>query len=192
MVLIGVTRSKLIISNLQDRHMSIVVTVPIVLALSTIGVSLLSLSDYSPEAYASVVEFPNSKITWYDKALAVNQNNVPALVQKGTDLVGQGKGEQAITWLDKALSIDPTNLMALISKGAALRELGQYPEAIIMYDRVLAIDPHDEYAIGGKADSLFGAGQHQQAVAWIDRVLELDPNNGRILEVKETIQQAIN
>jgi tetratricopeptide (TPR) repeat protein len=82
--------------------------------------------------------------------------------------------------------------MALISKGAALRELGHYPEAIIMYDRVLAIDPHDVYAIGGKADSLFGAGQHQQAVAWIDKVLEFDPNNGRILEVKETIQQAIN
>ena len=36
---------------------------------------------------------------WYDKALAVNQNNVPALVEKGTDLVSQGKGEQAITWL---------------------------------------------------------------------------------------------
>lgn len=142
--------------------------------------------------YGSVIEFPNSKINWYDKALAVNQNNVPALVEKGTELVSQGNGEQAITWLDKALSIDPTNLMALISKGAALRELGQYPEAIIMYDRVLAIDPHDEYAIGGKADSLSSAGKHQQAVAWIDKALEFDPNNGRILQVKETIQQAIN
>jgi tetratricopeptide (TPR) repeat protein len=192
MILIGVMRSKLIISNLQDRHMSIVVTVSIVLALSTIGVSLLSLSGYSLHAYASVVEFPNSKITWYDKALAVNQNNVPALVEKGTDLVSQGKGEQAITWLDKALTIDPTNLMALVSKGAALRELGQYPDAIAMYDRVLAVDPHDIYAIGGKADSLFGSGEHQQAVAWIDKALESDPNNGRILQVKETLQQGVN
>jgi tetratricopeptide (TPR) repeat protein len=191
MILIGVTRSKLIISNLQDRHMSIVVTVSIVIALSTIGGSLLSLSGYSLEAYASAVEFPNSK-TWYDKALAVNQNNVPALVHKGTDLVSQGKGEQAITWLDKALTIDPTNLMALVSKGAALRELGQYQDAIAVYDRVLAVDPHDIYAIGGKADSLYGSGEHQQAVAWIDKALESDPNNGRILQVKETLQQAVN
>jgi tetratricopeptide (TPR) repeat protein len=61
-----------------------------------------------------------------------------------------------------------------------------------MYDRVLAIDPNDAYAIGGKADSLFSAGQHEQAVAWIDKVLQLDPNNGKILQVKETLQQAAN
>jgi tetratricopeptide (TPR) repeat protein len=61
-----------------------------------------------------------------------------------------------------------------------------------MYDRVLAIDPHDAYAIGGKADSLFGAGQQKQAIAWIEKILELDPNNGKILQVKETLQQAVN
>jgi tetratricopeptide (TPR) repeat protein len=192
MVLLGVTRSKLIMSKLHDRHMGIVVTTSIVLVLSTIGGSLLSLSGYSLAAYASVVEFPNSKITWYDKALGVNQNNVPALVEKGTDLVSQGKGEQAITWLHKALTIDPTNLMALISQGAALRELGQYQEAIAIYDRVLAIDPNDVYAIGGKADALYGSGEQHQAVAWIDKALESDPNNGRILQVKETLQQPVN
>ncbi len=187
MILRAVTISKLHISKSKTENHIILVSILVALAILATVWSL-----QIPPVHASVLESSNPKINWYDKALAVNQNNVPALVQKGTDLVGQGKGEQAITWLDKALSIDPTNLMGLISKGAALRELGQYPEAIIMYDRVLAIDPHDEYAIGGKADSLFGAGKHQQAVAWIDRVLELDPNNGRILEVKETIQQAIN
>lgn len=188
----GVTRSKLIMSKLHDRHMRIVITTSIVLVLSTIAGSLLSHSGYSLGVYASVVESPNFKITWYDKALSVNQNNVPALVQKGTDLVKEGEGEQAITWLDKALTIDPTNLMALISKGAALRQLGQYPEAIAMYDRVLAIDPRDLYAIGGKADSLYGSGEHQLAVAWIDKALESDPNNGRILQVKETLRQGVN
>ena len=187
MILIGVTISELNISKLMNGNHIILISGLLVLATLATVWSLQMVP-----VHASVVESPNSEINWYDKALAVNQNNVPALVQKGTELVAQGKGEQSIMWLDKALSIDPTNLMALISKGAALRELGQYPEAIIMYDRVLAIDPHDEYAIGGKADSLFGAGEHQQAVAWIDKVLELDPNNGRILEVKETIQQAIN
>ena len=187
MILSRVTISELdILKSKVENHLILVSALVTLAILITVGcVQILPVQ-------ASVVESLNSKINWYDNALAVNQNNVPALVQKGTDLVAQGKEEQAITWLDKALSIDPTNLMALISKGAALRELGQYPEAIIFYDRVLAIDPHDEYAIGGKADSLFSAGQHQQAVAWIDRVLELDPNNGRIMEVKETIQQAIN
>lgn len=186
MVLIGVTISKLNISNSSDKNI-------VLLAAFVASATFLTvLSLQTVPVYASVVESLNTKVNWYDKALSVNQNNVPALVQKGTDLVSQGNGKHAIAWLDKALGIDPTNLMALISKGAALRELGQYPEAIIMYDRVLAIDPHDAYAIGGKADSLFGAGEHLQAVAWIDKALELDPNNGRILQVKETMQQAVN
>lgn len=180
MLKLNISKSK------AENHLILVSAVIVMATVATVW------SAQVLPVHASVIEFPNSKINWYDKALAVNQNNVPALVEKGTELVGQGKGEEAITWLDKALSIDPTNLMALISKGAALRELGQYPEAIIMYDRVLAIDPHDEYAIGGKADSLFSEGNHQQAVAWIDKALEFDPNNGRILQVKETFQQAIN
>ena len=180
-----VTICKLNIS--MDKNTIILVSALGILA--ALGI-VLSLQTFS--AHATAVAFQDSKINWYDKALSVNQNNVPALVQKGTDLVAQGKGEEAMTWLDKALSIDPTNLMGLISKGGALRDLGQYHEAIIMYDRVLSIDPHDEYAIGGKADSLFSAGQHEQAVAWIDKVLELDPNNGKILQVKETLQQAVN
>ena len=187
MILRGVTISKLDISkSIAENH------IILVSALVTLAILATIASLQVIPVHASVVESLNPKINWYDNALAVNQNNVPALVQKGTELVAEGKGEQSIVWLDKALSIDPTNLMALISKGAALKELGQYPEAIIIYDRVLAIDPHDEYAIGGKADSLFGAGEHQQAIAWIEKALELNPNNGGILQVKETIQQAID
>lgn len=185
MILRKVTIPKL---NINMDHNTILL-VSILGIFTTLSI-LLSLQTFS--VYATVMGSQDSKINWYDKALAVNQNNVPALVQKGTDLVAQGRNDEAITWLDKALSIDPTNLMGLISKGGALRDLGQYPEAIVMYDRVLAIDPNDAYAIGGKADSLFSAGQHEQAVAWIDKVLQLDPNNGKILQVKETLQQAVN
>jgi tetratricopeptide (TPR) repeat protein len=185
MVLRGVTESKLNRVSLGKNHI-------LLLATSIISATLIVLSLQTSPVYASALESLNTKVYWYEKALAVNQNNVPALVEKGTHLVSLGKSEQAITWLDKALGIDPNNLMALISKGAALRGLGEYPKAIMMYDRVLAIDPHDAYAIGGKADSLFGAGEHQQAVAWIDKALELDPNNGRILQVKQTLQQTVN
>jgi tetratricopeptide (TPR) repeat protein len=150
--------------------------------------SLISVLGYPVHAFGSEYEPSN----WYDKALSINQNNVPALVQKGTELVTQGDREQAVTWLDKALSIDPTNLMALVSKGAALRDMGKYQEAIVTYDKVLTIDPNDVYAIGGKAGSLYGSGQYGQAVTLIDRALELDPSDGNILQVKETLTQATN
>lgn len=196
--MLGVTeRANLIKDKIQNRYMKnsvIVSLVPIVLlSLSTMSGFLLSIPGFQTLTYGSQGEILSSKEnTWYDKALAINQNNVPALVQKGTGLINEGKGQQAMTWLDKALKIDPTNIIALISKGAALRDLGQYREAIVMYDRVLAIDPNDVYAIGGKADSLYGLGQLQQAVVWIDKALEIDPNNGKVLQVKETLQQPTN
>jgi len=200
MVLVGVTERMRIdmntdkIQNSYVKNAAIVTLAPIMLlSLSTMIGSLFSLPGLSTVAYAAQVEILNSKgITWYDKALSINQNNVPALVEKGTDLVNEGKGQQAIIWLDKALKIDPSNIMALVSMGAALRNVGQYQEAIVMYDRVLAIDPNDVYALGGKADSLYGSGQLQQAVAWINKALEIDPNNGKVLQVKETLQQAAN
>lgn len=158
------------------------------ISLPIFAVSLISVIGYPAHALGSEFELSN----WYDKALSINQNNVPALVQKGTELVNQGDGEQAVTWLDKALSIDSTNLMALVSKGTALRDMGKYQEAIVTYDKVLTIDPNDVYAMGGKASSLYGSGQYGQAVTLIDRALELNPSDGNILHVKETLTQATN
>lgn len=179
-----------------EQNVDIKSTFSIEIIVTLIPVLLLSLLSlpglFLPYAYSLAEKGDLKAITWYDKALAVNQNNVPALVQKGTDLVNEGNGEQAITWLDKALKIDPTNIMALVSKGAALREVGQYHNAVAMYDRVLAIDPTDVYALGGMAASLYGSGQHQQAVTWIDKALEIDPNDGAILQVKQTLQETIN
>ena len=158
------------------------------ISLPIFVLSLISVLGYPSHVFGSEFELSN----WYDKALSINQNNVPALVQKGTELVNQGDGDHAITWLDKALSIDPTNLMALVSKGAALRDMGKYQEAIVTYDKVLTIDPNDVYAMGGKAGSLYGSGQYGQAVTLIDRALELDPSDGNILQVRETLTQATN
>ena len=168
--------------NINKLAKSFTISIPI------LAFSLISILGYPAHAFGSEFEVSN----WYDKALSINQNNVPALVQKGTELANQGDGEQAVTWLDKALSIDPTNLMALVSKGAALRDMGKYQEAIVTYDKVLTIDPNDVYAMGGKAGSLYGSGQYGQAVTLIDRALELNPSDGNILQVKETLTQATN
>jgi len=166
--------------------------VPILLlSVSTIMGMLIALPSFPTAAYASQVENMYSKdVAWYDKALAVNQNNVPALVQKGTELVSGGKDQQAIVWLNKALKIDSTNLMALVSMGGALKNLGQYTDAIVMYNRVLAIDPNDLYAIGGKVDSLYASGKLQQAGAWIEKELQVDPRHGNALQIEDIVQQS--
>jgi tetratricopeptide (TPR) repeat protein len=173
------------IVTIKSSEFAVIISAFIILS------TILALSLELP-AYATTEIFPKSNVNWYDKALSVNQNNVPALVEKGTELVATGNPVQAISYLDKALSIDAENMMGLVSKGAALRELGKYQEAIVSYDKVLAIDPHDTYAIGGKADSLYMSGQHQQAITWIDKALELNPYDAKIQFVSESLHQQIN
>ena len=177
-------------NNLHGAHLNGVKA--LVFSLPIFVFSLILVTSHPTFAATDLDPSDSVLANWYEKALSINQNNVPALVEKGTDLVNNGDGEQAITWLDKALNIDPDNLMALVSKGAALRDMGKYQEAIVIYDRALTIDPNDVYAIGGKADSLYGSGQHAQAILWIDKALELNPGDGKIKQVKESLQQATN
>src|SRR5512132_3089533 len=166
MVLVTVTEGtnmvKIKKQNTYTRNTVVISLVPIMLlSLSTLVGSLLSFHGFPTVVYG-YQEVGNSKeFTWYDKSIAINQNNVPALVQKGTDLVNAGEGQQAIIWLDKALKIDPSNMMALVSKGAALRGRGEYQDGGVMYERGLAIDADDVYAVGGKADALYGGGELQ-------------------------------
>ena len=89
----------------------------LVVSLSIFVFSLILVTSHPTFAASGLDPSDSILANWYEKALSVNQNNVPALVEKGTDLVAKGDGEQAITWLDKALNIDPTNLMALVGKG---------------------------------------------------------------------------
>ena len=74
-------------------------------------------------------------ITWYDKALAIDPNNVNVLVNKGLALI------------NKALRIDPNNVYALVGKGHVLHTQGKYQEAIEYFDKAFKIDPNNVYAI---------------------------------------------
>ena len=48
-------------------------------------------------------------ITYYDKALAIDSNDIEALNDKGAALANLGKHEEALTYYDKVLAIDPHN-----------------------------------------------------------------------------------
>ena len=62
-------------------------------------------------------------IECYDKALAIDPNNVEALSNKGFSLFGLEKYKEAIEYYDKALAIDPNYIKALNNKKAAVSKL---------------------------------------------------------------------
>ena len=55
-------------------------------------------------------------IIWYDKALALDPNDVVALNAKGAALFYLGKIQDALDSWNKTLTIDPTNQDALDAK----------------------------------------------------------------------------
>jgi tetratricopeptide (TPR) repeat protein len=72
----------------------------------------------------------NGAIVFYDKALAIDPNNVDALYNKGNVLVKLGDSIGAIASYDKALAIDPNNKKVLHNKGLLLFKLGNYTNLI--------------------------------------------------------------
>jgi tetratricopeptide (TPR) repeat protein len=123
-------------------------------------------------------------ITWYDKALSIDPNNIEALNYKGVALSNLGKNEEAINWYDKALAIDPNNVNVLNNKGVALSNLGKNEEAINWYDKALSIDPNNIEALNYKGIALSNLGKNEEAINWYDKVLAIDPNNFNVFNNK--------
>src|SRR5918911_470974 len=81
-------------------------------------------------------------LSYLDKALSIDPNNVRAYINKGRALSQLHKFEEAILNYDRALSIDPQNTDAYINKGLSLYNLGKN-EAMTYFDKVLTAEPNN-------------------------------------------------
>ena len=133
------------------------------------------LLDIASEYYLSD-EF-NKAITYYDRALTIDGNNIDALKNRGNALYYLGQYHEAIEYYDKILALDGNHTKALNNKGAALYYLGQPQEGIIYIDRALAIDGNDTDALSNKGIALYDLGKYQESIAYYDRVLAIDGND---------------
>jgi tetratricopeptide (TPR) repeat protein len=133
--------------------------------LNNKGISLNSLGKF------------NESVTYFDKVLAMDPNNIIALTQKANAFGGLGKYPDAITYYDRVLAIDPKNAEALDDKGVSFYHLGNYIKAISFYDKALAIDPNHTFALYDKANALEALGNFTQSLAYFDKALAIDPKN---------------
>ncbi len=83
----------------------------------------------------------DSAITFFDRSLEENPENIGVLTNKGSALVRLGQYNEAITYYDLALKIQPDYLPAINNKANALAELGNFKEAISLYNSVLDHEP---------------------------------------------------
>ena len=74
---------------------------------------------------------------------AVYSNEAKEWFNKGVELAGLLKHQEAIKCFDKAIKIDPNHADAWYWKGLALRSIGKYDEAIKCFDKDLLRDLHN-------------------------------------------------
>ena len=119
--------------------------------------STLSLEEESVnELYSNLVlllqeEKFEKALSYLDKILEVQPNNVPILLNKGSVLIALDRSNESITYFDRLLKIEPNNIKGLTSKAAALANIGETQNALDLYDRILSIDKDNEKIESEKA-----------------------------------------
>ncbi len=80
-------------------------------------------------------------ITYFDKSLIKEPNNVDVITNKATAYSKLGKIDLAMEYYDAALEIKPEYLPALNNKANVLAQMGKFEEAILIYNSILEKDP---------------------------------------------------
>jgi len=128
-------------------------------------------------------------ITYFDKILESDPENVQALINKGTTLGFLKKHSDAIYYFDKVLEIEPNKISALYSKGTALSYLEEYNEALYYFDKVLEIEPNNISALFNMGTTLSYLKEYDDALYYFDKILESDPENLQALVVKTSFSR---
>lgn len=109
----------------------------------------------------------------FDKALAINPQNVRAVYYKGALLRLAGKPAEALELFKQVEPRFPRDRMTLNQMGECYQALGRYAEARQMFDRVLAIDPDDITALNFGVEAYRRTGDAEQAeklkAAYLDK-----------------------
>jgi tetratricopeptide (TPR) repeat protein len=96
---------------------------------------------------------------------------------RGNELYGLGRYEEAIASFDRAIEIKSDKHDAWCNRGNALYRLERYEEAITSYDQVIEINPDDHVSWYNRGNALVTLSKYPEAIASYDRAIEINPDN---------------
>ncbi len=109
----------------------------------------------------------------YDKAIALDPDNVYAWANRGMTRVQVGDLAGAKADLAKADSIDPDFILTAIARGMLARRERRWGDAVKAYTRALALEPDNGFAAEQRATSYAMMGDQQSALTalteWVTR-----------------------
>lgn len=117
----------------------------------------------------------------YDRALALNQNNVEALVNRGAIYFAQKNYRLAGNDFEKAAKLSPLQVEALNNLGLLASRRQEWQTALTYFDQALSVNAVDPFTLNNKGFVLINLGQFEKAATLINRSLGNNPGNGYAL-----------
>lgn len=106
-------------------------------------------------------------LSYYNRALQADPNNVAALHQKGAVFYGMGRLEDALGNFSRVLEIDPNFIVSLDYQALVLQKLNRFPEANASFRSADRIAGQWQT----EAQELWNSGNHQRALVYCDMLL---------------------
>ena len=105
---------------------------------------------------------PESAIRFFDKALRLNENYLPALINKANALQDVFKHDEALPYYQKVLLLNPRSEEALIGLGNIQIHLKLYDLALKSFNAALEINSYNPQALCNKGMLLIRLGQYSE------------------------------
>ena len=152
---------------------------------------LESLEEFLEEAeeFSDEENFEEA-ISYYEKVLAIDSEDIDALNGIAFSFSSIGKHVEAISYYEKVLAIDSEDIDALIGIASSLENLESDEEAISFYNQALEIEVEQESfdelsdedlesleEFLEEAEEFFDEENYEEAIIYYDKVLEIEPTN---------------
>lgn len=109
----------------------------------------------------------------FDAALALNPENLPALIGRGVTLGLLDRPAEGLVAFDAAMGLDPNIAIAHHNRGKALYTLDRFEEARAAYSRAIELDPDYASAWNNLGVALEAIGRRGESVDAYRRAIEL-------------------
>ena len=113
----------------------------------------------------------------YERAIALDADNVVAHNNMGNILREQNRSEEALLCYSKAAALAPDFFLAYLNMGMALADLNRYDNALMALDKAIEVNPSFSRAYSSKGHYLIELGRLEEAEPVLARAVELNPDD---------------
>lgn len=112
-------------------------------------------------------------IEFFDRAIALNQNDGAAYNDRALCLVELGFIDRALEDFDRGIAVEPDFATIHHNKGWLLNNIGRHTEALACLRAALSLEPKRAVTYDNLADALLSLGDYRGALAAYKKVLAL-------------------